>query len=199
MTMTQVGGFVTLIAIAGALIGLIALHVAPTGLSPFRDPVSQYGITRFKALYALAAIGAGVAGIGTILVLAALPGSIAAVVLLALFAAARILIPFFPMDAPGAPKSGVGRVHNLLAFVAFGSVTAAAFVAGGLLHDNGYPELATIGTVFAVIMAVGAVLLLLTRVSAPLRGAFGAAERLIYLGFLGWFIAIGVTAVGSTG
>jgi len=195
MTLSPGGGLIALIAVAVTLVSLIVLHVAPTGLSPLRDPVSQYGISAFRALYATAAISAGIAGVGAILVVAGIPGSIATVILLAVFSAARIAIPFFPMDSPGWGATRTGRFHNVLAFLAFGSVTAAAFVGAGMLHDAGHPVTGLLSTVFGVIMAVGAVVMLISRVRERLRGVFGAAERLIYLGFIGWFIALGVSAL----
>ena len=194
MMLTQWGGLVALVAIAVTTISLVVLHLVPSGLSPVRDPVSQYGITRFRGGYAVAAISAGVAGIGGILVLAPVGGSLATVILLALFAAARILIPFFPMDAPGMAASYPGRIHNVLAFTAFGAATAAGFVAGGLLHDAGAPTAATLSTVFAGVSAVGAVGLLVSRIGRR-RALFGAAERVIYLGFIAWFVLIGVVGL----
>jgi hypothetical protein len=197
MTTTQLGGLVTLVAIAVTALSLIVLHVLPTGLKPLRDPVSQYGITRYRAGYAVAGISAGAAGIGAILVLAPLPGSIATVILLAVFAGARILIPAVPMDEPGTGPSRRGRLHNILAFLAFGAVTAAGFVAAGLLHDAGHATASMLSTAFAVVMAVGAVGLLVTRLSHGLRSLFGAAERLIYLGFIAWFVLVGATALSG--
>jgi len=195
MTLSLGGGLVAVIAVAVTLISLIALHIVPTGLSPFRDPVSQYGISAFRALYATAAISAGIAGIGVIVAVAGIPGSIATVILLAVFSAARIAIPFFPMDSPDGGATRTGRFHNVLAFLAFGSVTAAAFVAAGMLHDAGFPTTALLSTAFGVVMAVGAVVMLISRLRERLRAVFGAAERLIYVGFIGWFITIGVTAL----
>jgi hypothetical protein len=195
MTVMEWGALIALIAIAITLVSLVVLHVLPTGLSPFRDPVSQYGITRFRGGYAAAAVSAGIAGVGAIIVVAPLPGSLATMLLLGIFAVARILIPFSPMDVPGSPKTTRGGLHNVLAFLAFGAVIAAMFVAGGLLHDAGYITAGILSTVFGVIGAVGAVLLLVSRLRHRLRGIFGAAERLIYVAFIGWFIAVGVAAV----
>jgi hypothetical protein len=197
MTTTSWGGLLTLVAIAITTLSLVVLHVVPSGLKPLRDPVSQYGITRFKGWYAAAAISAGVAGIGAIVVFADVPGSIATVILLAVFAGARIVIPFVPMDAPDTGPTRRGRLHNVLAFLAFGAVTAAGFVAAGLLHDTGHAGASTLSTVFAAVMAVGAIGLLVTRLSHRMRGLFGAAERVIYLGFIAWFVLVGATALGA--
>ncbi len=197
MTSTQWGGLVALVAIAVTALSLIALHLLPTGLSPLRDPVSRYGITRFRAGYASAALSAGVAGIGSLVAVAALPGSLPTVVLLAVFAAARILIPFFPMDAPDAATTTTGRVHNLLAVLAFGGVIAAMFVAAGMLHDAGFATAGLVATIGGVVGVVGTVLMLVSRRSPSLAWGFGFGERLIYLAFIVWIAVLGVSALTS--
>lgn len=91
---------------AGLTVGLAALvllHVLPTGLSPLRNVVSQYGISEYRAGYRVQTLAYAVAAIG----IATLPGSVGVVVALcAIFAAARALISWFPMDAPGATRTG---------------------------------------------------------------------------------------------
>ena len=52
--MTQVAGAVPLLALAVVVASLVYLHIEPTGLSPLRNAVSQYGITSFKAGYRVA-------------------------------------------------------------------------------------------------------------------------------------------------
>jgi hypothetical protein len=41
---------VVLVALAVAVVLLVRLHIVPTGLSPVRDAVSDYGTTRWHAL-----------------------------------------------------------------------------------------------------------------------------------------------------
>lgn len=187
--MIQIGAGLLVLGAVAVLASLVVLHVLPTGLRPWIDPVSQYGITRYRAGYLIAGIAAAVAGVGGVLVLAPL-GAVPAVVLLGVFAVARALIPFVPMDAPASPRTSRGRAHNALAIAAFASVTAAAFLAGGPLHDGGYANLAGLTTGCAIVMAVGSVGVLLGSFT-PLRRVFGASERLIYLGFIAWFLMLG--------
>lgn len=173
---------------------LVALHVVRTGLRPSRDPVSQYALTRYGYLYRAATVVAGVTGAAAALLFATQFTGVAAVVssiLLAVFVVSRLVIGFFAMDAPDAPKTGTGRLHNVLAFSAFGSVTAAAFVAAGALHDAGFQDLATLSTALGILMGVGSVGLLFTAK----RGLFGLSERLIYIGFIVWFVALGVAGI----
>ncbi|MET0812578.1 MAG: DUF998 domain-containing protein [Microbacterium sp.] len=179
------------------LISLIVVHLLPTKLDPLRDPVSRYGITAFRGWYWSAAAGAALAGVGGALFFSAIPGVIAIVttVLLSVFAVARALIGLFPMDAPDAAKSRTGRIHNLLAFAAFASVTAAAFTGAGALHDAGAVALSPWSTALGAIMAAGTIGVILTTASSALRGLFGLTERLIYVGFIAWFLMLGLAPI----
>lgn len=194
--MAMTAALLMLVGAAAALTALIVVHLLPTGLNPLRDPVSQYGITRYRGWYWAAAGGAAVAGVGGALFFSLIDTVIAkvTVILLVGFFVARALIGFFPMDEPGEATTRRGRTHNLLATLAFASVTAAAFTAAGALHDGGFADAAGWSPVLGVVMAVGAVGLVLGR---RLRGIFGLAERLIYVGFIAWFVLIGVLALGG--
>ncbi|WP_022901418.1 DUF998 domain-containing protein [Humibacter albus] len=180
------------VALVGALVtlvSLVVLHVLPTGLSPLRDPVSQYGITRYRAGYRVAAVAAGVAGLGMAALLGQATGRWSVpVVLLLVFALARILIAFFPMDAPGTPPTARGRVHLGLAIIAFFAVTVAAFL------DPGRSDVAGLGPITlacAILMALGTVGIVIARRSSG-PSLFGLFERLIYAGFLAWFLVVGI-------
>jgi hypothetical protein len=124
-------------------------------------------------------------------------GSGLIIVFLAVFAVARAVIPFVPMDAPGARVSVVGRAHNMLAFLAFASVTVAGFLTGGALHDAGWPESGMWSTVFAVVMAAGSAGVLLNRWVPFLQRWFGAVERVIYVGIVLWFGMIVMLGLGK--
>ena len=90
------------------VVALVLLHLLPSGLSPLRNPVGQYGITRFKAGYRAQTLAYGLAGVGAAIGIAALPRpSQLVVVLCCVFAASRAGISWFPMDAPGAEQPNV--------------------------------------------------------------------------------------------
>lgn len=193
---SAVGGWISTVFMGISVIGLIAVHVLPAGIRPLRDPVSQYHLTRYRGVILASTLSAAAAGIGAILALSAMLGSAAVIctILLVIFAVSRALIPFLRMDRPGSPLTRVGRIHNVLAFSAFGSAIAVAFVAAGALHNAGYTSTATWSTVLGVVGAAGAVGLLVGRVTRRSR-FFGLFERLIYLGFSCWFLLIGITAL----
>jgi len=198
--LNAIGAIVTAIGLVGVVTTLVVAHLVPSGLDPLRDPVSQYGITPYKRLYLGAGESAAVAAVGAILVLRGRVGeggSTVTIAFLVAFALARAIIPFVPMDAPGAPVTVVGRAHNVLAFVAFASITIAGFVAAGPLHDAGWAVSAAWSTVFAVIMALGSAGVILSRWVPFLHRMFGAVERVIYLGFILWFGMIVMLGLGK--
>ncbi|GAA2241804.1 DUF998 domain-containing protein [Herbiconiux moechotypicola] len=160
--------------------------------------MSQYHLTRSRPVIVVSTAFSILAGIGAILVLTALAGAAAIIadLLLGVFTLARILMPLLPMDAPGSPATTRGRTHNVLAILNFAAVTAAAFVAGGLLHDEGFAAAATWSTVFGIVAAVGAAGLL-AGIVARRPSLFGLFERVIYLGFIPWFALIGVVALSA--
>ena len=187
--MSDVASVILLIASVALVAILVTLHVLPTGLSPLRTPVSQYAITRYGAGYRAATIAAAVAGSAFAVVMQTASAGVAALitaVLLVVFALSRLLIGFLPMDAPGAAPTRSGRAHTVLAFTTFGSVTAAAFVAGGVFHDVGRPELAAFSTAMGAVMAVG------TLAMVVARRVYGFGERVIYVGFIAWFIGVAI-------
>jgi hypothetical protein len=195
-----VAAVTTLVGAVVALASLVVLQVLPTGLSARRDPVSQYGITRYRVGYRVSAVAAGVAGIGMAVLVGRSGGRWSvAVVLLIVFATARLLIPFFPMDAPGAAPTSRGRAHVVLADAAFLAVILAAYRAAvpGAVQIGALGQRLTGGVALlcAIVMSLGVVGLLMRGAAPRLRGLFGLFERLIYAGFLGWFVAVGVLAL----
>ncbi|HLW94228.1 MAG TPA: DUF998 domain-containing protein [Solirubrobacteraceae bacterium] len=195
-----IAGAIALVALAGVLASLGYLHLAPTGLSPIRNPVSQYGITPQRAGYRVATItfaGAGAAlAVGIDRALGSRAASV--VVLLAIFAAARAAISWFPMDAPGAPPTGTGHAHRLLATAAFGGATAAAFKLASLLGDGGrWHGLAPVSYALGALMAACLAGLLLGRSYPALRARFGLVERGFYVSAIAWFAVFSVACAAK--
>lgn len=190
--MQNIGAVITTFGTAVLIVALLWAHLVSTDVDPVRDPVSKYGITDTRKLYMTAGFAAAIAAIGAMIVLTNIAGDAAvlACVFLAIFALSRAIIPFVPMDAARARVTARGRAHSILAFLAFASITVAAFLAGGALHDAGSTTEATWSTVFAVIMAIGSVGVLLSPAVRLFARTFGLWERLIYVGFIAWFITI---------
>ncbi len=190
--MTRVGMIVALAGVATMVAALGFLHLARTGLSALRDPVSGYALTRYRSAYTVAAGAAAVTGVAVALLISQIPGTGAAVGSLSAFAVARALIPLFPMDAPGTARSVRGRTHSILATVAFATVTASAFLAWYPLAAAGEHLLSSVSLTAGALMAIGSVIVITGAAHPGPRRLFGLAERLIYLGFIGWFAAVAV-------
>lgn|SRR5487761_2736649 len=196
----HLAGAATLVAAGGALSALVSLHVLPSGLSPLRDAVSQYGISRLHLGYRIATIMLGLAGIFTSIGVAdGLAGSTSAVVApLVIFGLARLVISWYPMDEPGAPPTSIGRAHGLIAIVTFISATIAAIRLGFDLSSSGewHGALRWIqasgGVMFAALigMAFG-------RRAPEIARYFGLLERLFYLAMVSFFGTAGAALIWS--
>jgi Protein of unknown function (DUF998) len=158
---------------------LVYLHLAPTGCSPLRNAVSEYGVGPFARWYQAQATAAGLAAIALAV---ALGGPRRVVTLLSVLAAARILIGWFPMDTTVVgDRTTRGGIHVLLAAVAFTSASWAGIALGSTEH--GQPEL---GWAMAA-CALGTALALR---NAPLRPRLGLIERGYYAGMLAWLALV---------
>jgi Protein of unknown function (DUF998) len=185
-----VAGVIALLALAATVASLAYLHLAPTGLSPVRNAVSQYGITPYRAGYRAATIAFGVAGAALAVGIGRAVsghGSGIVVLLLVIFALARGVISWFPMDSPGSELTATGRRHGLLAIAAFGSLTIAAFRLARLLsREVEWHSLAGASAALGIVMVVCLVAMGLSRALPAVRRSFGAIERGFYLAAIGW-------------
>ena len=193
-------GVTALLALAVTVASLGYLHFAPTGLSPVRNAVSQYGITPFRAGYRVATLAFGAAGaaLAAGLGLAAGGAGEAVVALLVVFAIARAAISWFPMDAPGTARTPTGQMHGLLAIGAFACATLAAFrLAGVLSREDRWHWLISVSTALGGLMAACLVGMALARAFPAVRARFGAVERGFYLAAIAWFAVFSVACAAG--
>jgi len=201
--MTAYAGVIALLALAGVVASLAYLHLAPTGLSPVHNAVSQYGITAFRAGYRAATIAFALAGLALAAGLASAisgHGRVQVVALLVIFAVARALISWFPMDAPGAQRTSSGRAHGWLAIAAFGAATLAALRLGTVLSRAArWHSFAPVSVALGWLMVALLVAMALARSVPAVRDRFGAVERAFYLAAIAWFAVFGVACatIGS--
>ena len=194
---------IAVISLLGVLVCascLVYLHIAPTGLNPVRDPVSQYGITDYFTFYRAAALSLGVASLTLAVALleALTEANAAGIVFLVILGFARLTIGWVPMDAPGAPRTSTGLRHNLLATAFFASATVAAFLfTGTFAGDPALSAIAPASGVLAWAMAVFSALILLTSLVGPLKKYFGLAERLLYVAVLAWVATVAIALIAS--
>lgn len=175
-----------IVVLAGAVLCVGALgwlHVVGDDYSPLRDPVSAYGAGPLRRGYAVAAISIGIAGAAAAFALAhAVPeASTRVVALLLVFAAARVAIPWFPLDTRRA-------AHALLALLAFASICAAAVRLGAQVRWDVRRVLEVLGWV----ASGGAAATMLAVRLPPLRPVLGLLERVFYAAMLLWFLLVGL-------
>jgi hypothetical protein len=191
---------VTCLAATAVGVGaVVVLHVLPTGLSPMRNAVSQYGITRYRLGYRVQTIAFAVAGGAAAVGLAdAAPGRARALIALILvFVLARLVISWFPMDEPGSETTNSGRMHGLIAIVTFVVIALAAGRLGAVAHQvPGWTTLATVSSVLAWLMLASLIAMMVVRRGARVTHStpsyFGAIERVFYLAVVAWFALVGV-------
>lgn len=192
----EVAGAVSLAGVSTSIGALAYLHRAPTGLSPIRNAVSQYGISSYRWGYRLLTISMAVAGASLAIALhASVHGAGIATVLalLGVFSLARLAISWFPMDAPGAQRTTTGAQHGLLAIATFLSVAIAAIrLCRVLERDPAWTMLASVSRGLGWAMAVCIGILMLSRIGSDLRRVFGAVERALYVAIIAWLVVVGV-------
>ena len=172
----------SLVALAIGAIGVVRLDFARSGLDPLRDAVSDHGTTPLHRVYRLQVVAFGAAAL---LLLAALLASdidvrTVGLVWLGVYGVARIAIALFMIDHGADEPSREGRIHLLLATLAFTAIAVSAVAIGADLEG----VFETLGwIVVAAALATG-----LFRVVPPLSRWFGAVERVLYAATV-WFIA----------
>lgn len=198
-SVAPIAGAVGVTGLAVCVASLAYLHLADTGLSPVRNAVSQYGITRVRGGYRAATISLGCAGgAAAVGIDAAVHGQGVALVvgLLVVFGIARLIISWFPMDAPGTPRTATGAAHGLIAIVTFGSAAIAALRFGQLLTRGGpWHAFASTSTACGWAMVTCIAGLTLSRSSPALRRRFGAIERVLYVAIIGWLAVIAILCI----
>jgi hypothetical protein len=186
------------LAATAAWIGiLVAVHTRPTGYDPIRNAVSDYGVGRYRGYYRAQTAAAALAAV-------ALAGALASgvdprptlpIALLLAFAAARLAIPSFPTDLDRARPTRTGRVHILLAGLAFGSIAWASATLPDRVPWSGiHGLLVTLGwIVVATAIACGlAMSSALHTLTAPF---FGLVERVFYVAMIAWFLIVAAKLV----
>jgi hypothetical protein len=174
----HVAAALTLASVGGCVACLVYLHLAPTGYSPVRNAVSEYGVGPYARWYAAQATFTAFAAI---CLAVALAHPTRVIVLLGVLAAARFAIGWFPTDTiASGQRSYRGGVHLLLAVIAFATTSWAAIALPRA--DQGQPALGHVIALFAL----GTMLTL----RSPLRPWFGLVERGYYVAMLVWFTLV---------
>jgi hypothetical protein len=163
--------------------------------------VSQYGIGPYRNGYRCQTVAFAVAAIALAwaFALELRGGGVTTLVALTLvFAAARALISWSPMDEPGGTPTQTGRRHGLLAIVTFVSIWGAAVRLGDVLGASGqWSGLAGISTALSWVMGVTIATMFAARLNEGLRHVFGLDERVFYLLIITWLAVFLVACVAQ--
>lgn len=188
-------------ALLAALIVLVRTHLLPTGHNPVRDAVSDYGVGAHRIYYRVMVVELGV---GALLLAVALGRatdvSSGGIVWLVVYGVARIVIAAFPTDPGGTADTVTGRVHLVLAAIAFTAIPLAATTIGSDLDsDPGWGGVDGALRTLGAAVVVTAVATLVARVAPPLRAvAFGAIERLLYLASFAWLLLVAIHLLANS-
>ena len=194
---TEILAIVASACFVAAGLVLVRLHTLPTGLDWRADAVSDYGAggyhIYYRAMVVLFGVGAG------LLVAALARGTEAGNVGLAFlgaFAGARIAIAFFMTDPAGRPATNEGKVHLVLAAVAFTSIAfGAAHLTSDLVDLPGWSDGGVEGWLrfegsAVVVTALGTLVAFL--VPAVRERFFGIVERCLYVATLAWLLTVSI-------
>jgi hypothetical protein len=197
--MIRVFGVIAVLAVALQAVLLVRLHTLPTKYDPVHDAISDYGVGEYRGWFWAQLVAGGSACIALAVSLGSLHPYVPAlaVVMLVANGAARFVMPAFPTDQSGSRfRTATGRVHMLLAIVAFGGVAAAATSLGGLVGH--YPEWrgakGLIDTLGWLVLA-GAVACGLALVGPRLKSIFGLIERVFTASVIVWIGVISIELI----
>src|SRR3954469_18328438 len=184
-------------AVGAAAVSLVWVDRLPTGRSAIRDAVSDHGADpRFRLFYRVLVV---LLGLGAALLLVALASGTGVarggLIWLGVYAVSRVAIAWFPTDLPGAPVTPVGRVHLVLAALAFTAIAFAAVDLTTSLGDEpGWEGLSGVLSVSRWAVVIAAVCTLLARAVVALRPWFGLVERLLYAASVEFLLLVAVKA-----
>ncbi|MEA2450839.1 MAG: hypothetical protein QOG63_2771 [Thermoleophilaceae bacterium] len=173
----------SLVPLVAGVAALVRLHLVTTGLDPMRDAVSDYGTTPYHWLYRFQVVAFGLSAALLTAALADAGGGVrtSGLVWLAIYAGARMAIAGFMIDRDVPAPTTQGRIHIVLATLAFTAIAVAASTIGpdlgGTVHSLGWAVVAA---------AVGTAV---CRVVPQLMPSFGAVERLLYVATVAWLVA----------
>lgn len=179
-----------------ALLVFVRAHLLPTGYDAMRDAVSDYGVGAYHRYYRAMVL---LLGVGTALLVIALARDTQAedlgLAFLGAYAAARLGIAFFVTDLPGTPVTPAGRLHIVLAAIAFTAIAfGAADVTGAIDGSPGWTgDVAGMLRFEARAVAVTAALTLVCfLVPVARERVFGLVERLLYVASVAWLVTASI-------
>jgi hypothetical protein len=170
---------------------LTVLHVLPTGYSPVRHAVSDYGVGRYRSLFTVALYVSSVAALTLAFALlwgvGSPPLATRDLVYLLLIPLARIGMTLFPTSLEGQRISRTGLLHYAFAVAAFTLTYLAISGMTPALRDLDPSQWAQNPLGWAEWIVGPALALVVVTMLRPLRRIFGLSERIFGLTTNVWF------------
>jgi hypothetical membrane protein len=195
-TGTEVLAIAATACFIAAVLVLVRVHLLPTGYDSMRDAVSDYGVGAYhryyRAMVVLLGIGAGLLAVA---LARDTDAEALGIAFLGAYAVARLAIAFFMTDLPGTPMTPPGRVHVVLAAIAFTTIAfAAGDISGAIDGSPGWSgNVSDLLRFEARAIAVTAVLTLVCfLVPIARERVFGLVERLLYVASVAWLVTVSI-------
>ena len=191
--MTVALAILTLLAALASLAALARVHLLATGCRPLSNAVSDFGVGPHRVWYRAqtAAMAYAALFLAAEVARETHPVPRELVFLLLVLAAARLAIPSFPTDLDRGAPTVTGRIHVLLAGIAFAAVAWAAAIFPDRVATGAHGFFVALGWV--VVATAAACGLSMTRaLRASAAPYFGAIERVFYAAVYVWFVAASV-------
>ena len=193
--MTKVLAALVIVSTIVCVGALVRAHLTQTGYKPVRNAVSDFGVGPARRWYWTAAASIGVAALllAGALARAIDPAPPTVIALLVAFALARFAITRFPTDLDRGRPTAAGRIHILLAGIAFASIAvAAAKLPDAVRARDGFAghHQALVALGWGVVVTSVATGVAISRIGRPLEPYFGLIERLFYVAMPIWFFVV---------
>lgn len=195
-----------IVSVAGTSVYLavfVALHRLPTGYSPIRNAVSDYGVGRYRRWFTAglwaSSLGVLALAVGLGIGLGSPPMAEHDLVFLGLITLARVGMSVFPTNIEGQRFTRTAALHYVFAIAAF----TFTYLAISHLTTQLKPitpwhsvERPLSWLAWLVIPALAGVVITMLR---PLRRIFGLFERIFLVTTNVWFLTVAVLLVVKTG
>lgn len=191
-------GWLALLTVIGAAACLVHLHRIATDVDPMSGAVSDFGAGPHSRWYQAQVSLVGIGAICLVLGLSTASIDSTGLWWLAVFAASRLLIAWFPVDLQDRPHTRTGRIHDVLAVAAFASIAVAASSLGQLLDETpGWDLAGWLGPLGIAITIIAGALAVTWLVPTLRQSVFGLVERCWYGAMLIWLAAVSIGLITS--
>ena len=196
MTAAHIFSLLSFLAYFGCGCILFWLHIQPTGYSPIRHAISDYGVGKTQRLFniylLLAGLGSAALAAALIFGLEAPSVPQRAIILLLLLAGIRICVSAFPTDLEGKPLTRTGILHYIFAILSVGLVYTIMAQLTPFFQTR--PDWQTVNSILKVLLTIAtpALAMVVITLWKPLRNIFGLFERLFVITTTLWFLTVSI-------